>query len=130
MFLLFIVFWKTKNSLYEEKNRKILWIFWNWFNDCIDAEIFKLFFLTWWNHINIRFQFEKIKRYFVSNRFWDEQKLFFSLWERFVNHVRIKIQCYKTRMLWTVKDIKESSFLIIRNVIYCWNRRQYSDYSI
>ena len=39
------------------------------FNDCIDTETFELFSFNWWNHINNRFQFEKMKRYLVSNQF-------------------------------------------------------------
>ena len=96
-------------------------------NDCIDTEILELFFFNWWNHINSRFQFEKMRRYLVSNQLWDEQKSFFSLWKRSVNNVRVKIRCHETRMSWAVKNIKESSFLIIRSAIYYWNRRQYSD---
>ena len=98
-------------------------------DDCTDTEILELFFFNWWNHINSKFQFEEMRRYLVSNQFWDEQKSFFSLWKRFVNNVRVKIRCYETRMSWAAKDIKESSFLIIRSAIYYWNRRQYSDCS-
>ena len=68
--------------------------------------------------------------YLVSNKFWDEQKSFFSLWKRSVNDVRVKIWCYETRMSWAVKNIKESSFLIIQSAIYYWNRHQYFDCSI
>ena len=93
------------------------------FDDCIDTEILELFFLNWWNHINSRFYFEKIKRYLISNQLWNEQKFFFSLQKRPVNDVRIKIRYYETRMSWTAKSIKESSFLIIRSMIYYWNRR-------
>ena len=100
------------------------------FDNCIGTEIFELFFFKWWNHINSRFQFQEMKRYFVSNQLWDEQKSFFSLWKQPVNDVRVKIQCYETRMLWTVKSIKENSFLIIRDAIYHWNQRQYFDCSV
>ena len=100
------------------------------FDDCIDTEILELFFLNWWNHISSRFQFEEMRRYFVPNQFWDGQKSFFSLWKRSVNNVRVKIRCHETRMSWAVKNIKESSFLIIRSAIYYWNRRQYFDCSI
>ena len=100
------------------------------FNNCIDIKIFELFFLNWWNYINNRFRFKKMRHYFVSNQLWDGQKSFFSLWKRFVNDVRIKIQCYETIMSWAVKDIKESLFLISWNTIYYWNRRRYFDCSI
>ena len=98
-------------------------------DDCINIETLELFSLNWWNHISSRFQFEEMKRYLVSNQFWDEQKSFFSLWKRSVNNVRVKIRCYETRMSWAAKSIKESSFLIIRDAIYYWNRRQYFDCS-
>ena len=99
-------------------------------NDCIDIKNLELFSLNWWNHISNKFQFEKMRCYFISNQRWNEQKSFFSLWKQFVNDFRVKIQCYETRMLWTIKDIKESSFLIIRSAIYYWNRHQYFDYLI
>ena len=99
------------------------------FNDCIDIKILKLFSFNWWNHSNSKLQFEKMKCYLVSNQFWNEQKSFFSLWKRSVNDVRVKIRYYKTRVLWTAKDIKESSFLIIQSTVYYWNRRQYSNCS-
>ena len=79
-------------------------------DDCIDIEILELFSLNWWNHISSRFQFEEMKRYLVSNQFWDEQKSFFSLWKRSVNNVRVKIRCHETRMLWAAKDIKKVRF--------------------
>ena len=100
------------------------------FDDCIDTEILELFFFNWWNHISSRFQFEEMRRYLVLNQLWDGQKSFFSLWKRSVNNVRIKIRCHETRMSWAAKDIKESSFLIIRSAIYYWNRRQYFDCSV
>ena len=93
------------------------------FDDCIGIEILELFFLNWWNHISSRFQFEEMRRYFILNQFWDEQKSFFSLWKRLVNDIRIKIRYYETRMPWTVKNIKNGSFLIVRSAIYYWNRR-------
>ena len=92
------------------------------FNNCIDIKTLKLFFFNWWNHISNRFQFKEIKYYLVSNQFWNEQKSFFSLWKRLLNDVRVKIRCYETRISWAVKDIKKSSFLIIRSAIYYWNR--------
>ena len=93
------------------------------FDKCIDIEILELFFFNWWNHISSRFQFEEMRCYLVSNQSWDEQKSFFLWWKRSVNDVRVKIQCYETRMSWTVNDIKESSFLIIQSTVYYWNRR-------
>ena len=92
-------------------------------DDCIDIKILELFFFNWWNHINSKFQFEEMKCYLNSNQFSDEQKSFFSLWKRSVNDVQVKIRCYETRMSWAAKSIKESSFLIIQDAIYYWNRR-------
>ena len=130
MLLLFIVFWRMKNFLYKQKNKKTSWISWSWFWQLRRHWDFWIIFLNWWNDISSKFQFEEIKRYLVLNQFWNEEKLFFSLWKRSVNDVQIKIRCYETRILWTAKNIKKSSFLIIQNAIYYWNRHQYFDYSI
>ena len=52
LFLLFIVSWRLKISLYKKKIKKCYKDFEVNFNNCVCFEAFKLFIFNWRNHIN------------------------------------------------------------------------------